>query len=152
MIFLILSIVTSTITVSFFKLFEKLGVNTFQGIVFNYITCAVLGNLITNEIPIISTQFYTQPWFPFTLILGFLFITIFFAIGQTSQKMGVTVSMVSAKLSVVIPILFALVFFKERISIIQIIGIVLSLLSVYFLSVKNKMKTIQKQKTIGYYL
>jgi drug/metabolite transporter (DMT)-like permease len=137
MTFLILSIIASTITVSFFKIFEHVGVNTLQGIIFNYITCAVLGNLITNETPVITTDFYNQPWFPYTLLLGFLFISIFFAIGQTSQKMGVSVSMVSAKLSVVVPIVFALLFFSESLTVFQIAGIVLSLLAVYFISQKH---------------
>lgn len=137
MIFLILSIIASTITVSFFKIFEHVGVNTLQGIIFNYITCAVLGNLITNETPVITTDFYNQPWFPYTLLLGFLFISIFFAIGETSQKMGVSVSMVSAKLSVVVPIVFALLFFSESLTVFQIAGIVLSLLAVYFISQKH---------------
>lgn len=137
MIFLILSIIASTITVSFFKIFERVGVNTLQCIIFNYITCAVLGNLITNETPVITTDFYNQPWFPYTLLLGFLFISIFFAIGETSQKMGVSVSMVSAKLSVVVPIIFALLFFSESLTVFQIVGIVLSLLAVYFISQKH---------------
>jgi drug/metabolite transporter (DMT)-like permease len=137
MIFLILSIIASTLTVSFFKIFERVGVNTLQGIIFNYITCAVLGNLITNETPVITTDFYNQPWFPYTLLLGFLFISIFFAIGETSQKMGVSVSMVSAKLSVVVPIVFALLFFSESLTVFQIAGIVLSLLAVYFISQKH---------------
>ena len=137
MIFLILSIIASTITVSFFKIFERVGVNTLQGIIFNYITCAVLGNLITNETPVITTDFYNQPWFPYTLLLGILFISIFFAIGETSQKMGVSVSMVSAKLSVVVPIVFALLFFNESLTVFQIAGIALSLLAVYFISQKH---------------
>lgn len=137
MIFLILSIIASTITVSFFKIFERVGVNTLQGIIFNYITCAVLGNLITNETPVITTDFYNQTWFPYTLLLGFLFISIFFAIGETSQKMGVSVSIVSAKLSVVMPIVFALLFFSESLTVFQIAGIILSLLAVYFISQKH---------------
>jgi drug/metabolite transporter (DMT)-like permease len=97
----------------------------------------VFGNLITNETPVITTDFYNQPWFPYTLLLGFLFISIFFAIGETSQKMGVSVSMVSAKLSVVVPIVFALLFFSESLTVFQIAGIVLSLLAVYFISQKH---------------
>ncbi len=138
MIFLIFSILASTITVSFFKIFERVGVNTLQGIIFNYVTCAVLGNLFTTETPVILTNFYQQDWFPYTLLLGFLFISIFFAIGETSQKMGVSVSMVSAKLSVVIPIVFALLFFSESLSFFQITGIILSLLAVYFISRKHE--------------
>jgi drug/metabolite transporter (DMT)-like permease len=138
MIFLLLSILTSTITVSFFKIFERVGVNTLQGIIFNYLTCAILGNLLSNEQAVITTSFYTQEWFIYTLILGFLFISIFFAIGQTTQKMGVSVSMVAAKLSVVIPILYALFIFKQSLSPLQLLGIVLSILAVYFISQKKE--------------
>lgn len=137
MIFLLLSILASTITVSFFKIFERVGVDTLQGIIFNYITCAILGNFITDQAPVITTDFYNQPWFPYALLLGFLFISIFFAIGQTSQKFGVSVSMVAAKLSVVMPIVFALLFFGENLTVFQITGIVLSLLAVYFISQKS---------------
>lgn len=143
MLFLLLSILASTITVSFFKIFERVGVNTLQAIVFNYITCAILGNLFSTETPVILTNFYQQDWFPYTLLLGFFFISIFFAIGETSQKMGVSVSMVSAKLSVVMPILFALIFFSESLSFFQIIGIVLSLLAVYFISRKHDDGTVK---------
>ncbi|MES2382302.1 MAG: EamA family transporter [Bacteroidota bacterium] len=137
MIFLLLSILASTITVSFFKIFEKVGVNTLQAIIFNYLTCAILGNLIDSEQAVITTTFYSEEWFKYTLLLGFLFISIFFAIGQTTQKMGVSVSMVSAKLSVVIPIVFALVMYKQNLVPIQILGIILSLLSIYFISKKQ---------------
>jgi drug/metabolite transporter (DMT)-like permease len=144
MIFLLLSILTSTITVSFFKIFERVGVNTLQGIIFNYFTCAVLGNFLSNEQAVITTTFYTQEWFIYTLILGFLFISIFFAIGETTQKMGVSVSMVAAKLSVVIPILYALLIFKQSLSPLQLLGIVLSLLAVYFIS--QKKETVSSKK------
>ncbi len=137
MIFLLLSILASTITVSFFKIFEKVGVNTLQAIIFNYLTCAILGNLIDSAQAVITTSFYNQEWFKYTLILGCLFISIFFAIGQTTQKMGVSVSMVSAKLSVVIPIVFALIMYKQNLVPIQILGIILSLLSIYFISKKQ---------------
>lgn len=141
MIFLLLSIFASTITVSFFKIFEKVGVNTLQAIIFNYLTCAILGNLIDSEQAVITTTFYNQEWFKYTLLLGFLFISIFFAIGQTTQKMGVSVSMVSAKLSVVIPIVFALVMYKQNLFPIQIIGIILSLFSIYFISKKQNISS-----------
>lgn len=145
MIFLLLSILASTITVSFFKIFEKVGVNTLQAIIFNYLTCSILGNLIDSEQAVITTTFYNQEWFKYTLLLGFLFISIFFAIGQTTQKMGVSVSMVSAKLSVVIPIVFALVMYKQNLVPIQIIGIILSLFSIYFISKKQNTSSTNKR-------
>jgi drug/metabolite transporter (DMT)-like permease len=138
MIFLLLSIIASTITVSFFKLFEKAGVNTFQAIIFNYLTCAAVGNLLAGKNAVILQPFWEFSWFFHTIIIGVFFISIFFAIGETAQKLGVSVSMVSAKLSVVIPVLVTVLFFSEVLSWLQITGILLSLLSVYLISKKEE--------------
>ncbi|MEI6596433.1 MAG: EamA/RhaT family transporter, partial [Bacteroidota bacterium] len=63
MIFLILSIFCSVITVSFFKIFERFKVDTFQAIVGNYFVCVITGNLISEK-AIINTEFWNEPWFP----------------------------------------------------------------------------------------
>jgi drug/metabolite transporter (DMT)-like permease len=145
MIFLLLSIIASTITVSYFKVFEKLGVHTLTGIVFNYLACAILGNFVGVSDAVFSTPFWTMEWFPYTVFLGFMFITIFFAIGKTVQQMGVSVSMVSAKLSVVVPILFAVSMYSENVKYMQLIGIVLSLIAVYFISKKDQSEKTQNK-------
>jgi drug/metabolite transporter (DMT)-like permease len=137
MTFLLLSIIASTITVSFFKLFEKAGVNTFQAIIFNYLTCAVVGNILAGKDAVILQPFWEFPWFYYTIIIGLFFISIFFAIGETAQKLGVSVSMVSAKLSVVIPVLVTVLFFSEVLSWMQVSGILISLVSVYLISRKE---------------
>jgi hypothetical protein len=104
MIFLLLSIVFSTLTVSFFKLFERKGVHTFHAIVVNYLTCGIIGSFFVKN-PFYTSAFWTSPWLIYTLILGFLFISIFYLIALTAQKISVSASMVAAKLSVVIPVL-----------------------------------------------
>lgn len=137
MIYLLLSIIFSTITVIFFKLFDLKKVDTFQAIVFNYLSCTIAGSLFANH-TIISPAFWNTPWFPFVLILGFLFITIFFAIGKTAQEVSASASMVAAKLSVVIPVLFAVIFYNENLKGLQILGIVFSLVSVYLMSASKE--------------
>jgi drug/metabolite transporter (DMT)-like permease len=137
MIYLLLSILFSTFTVIFFKVFELKKVDTFQAIVFNYLSCTIAGNIFANH-TIFSPAFWLTPWFPFALILGFLFITIFFAIGKTAQEVSASASMVAAKLSVVIPVLFAVIFYNESLKGLQILGIVLSLVSVYLMSASKE--------------
>ena len=137
MIFLILSILCSVITVSFFKLFERYNVQLFQALVGNYFACVVIGNLISDK-AIITTDFWLEPWFPYTIALGFLFISIFYCIAQTTQQLGISVSMVAAKLSVAIPVLFAVFYYHENISLIKIGGITISLLAVFLISKKDK--------------
>lgn len=147
MIYLILSIVFSVVTVSFFKLFEKYNVQTFPAIVFNYIACVVIGNSI-SENPIVTTPFYEQNWFPYTVILGILFISIFLCIGLTAQKIGVSVSMISAKLSVVIPVTVALFLHNESLDVVKIGGIILSLVAVYFISKKGATQTLKSYQLL----
>jgi drug/metabolite transporter (DMT)-like permease len=146
MIYLILSIITSVIVVSYFKLFDKYQVNTFQAIVVNYITCTVMGNIMAEK-PGITTPFWNEGWFPYTLVLGFLFISVFYSISQTAQKVGVSVSMVAAKLSVAIPVVYAFLFFNETLGMLKLSGIILSLAAVYFISRNNQTST---QKGLWY--
>jgi drug/metabolite transporter (DMT)-like permease len=146
MIYLILSIITSVIVISYFKLFDKYQVNTFQAIVVNYITCTVMGNIMAEK-PGITTPFWNEGWFPYTLVLGFLFISVFYSISQTAQKVGVSVSMVAAKLSVAIPVVYAFLFFNETLGMLKLSGIILSLAAVYFISRNNQTST---QKGLWY--
>lgn len=136
MIFLLLSIFLSVLTVSFFKLFETYGVNTFQAIFINYITCILVGNLLSTD-AIILHSFWLEPWFVYAFLLGFVFISVFYAIGLTSQKMGVSVSMVAAKLSVVIPVAMAFFLHGEVLGVFKIVGIILSLVAVFLISKKE---------------
>lgn len=136
MISLLLSISLSVLTVCFFKLFERYRVHTFQAIIANYATCVLVGNLLSPE-AIITRTFWSDPWFPYAFILGFVFISVFYSIGLTSQKMGVSVSMVAAKLSVVIPVTVAVLFHGEGLNIFKVAGILLSLVSVYLISKKS---------------
>ncbi|TAE84795.1 MAG: DMT family transporter [Bacteroidetes bacterium] len=133
MIYLLLSVCASVLVVSYFKLFERFQVDVLQAIVVNYVTCSIMGNLMSDK-PIVTTAFYLEPWFPYTLVLGFLFISIFYCIAQTAQKVGVSISMVAAKLSVAIPVLFAVMVHHEDLGFYKAMGILLSLIAVYFIS------------------
>lgn len=133
MIYLLLSILTSTLTVSFFKLFEIKKVHTFQAIIANYITCSFIGSAFSHN-HFWTPQIWQSEWFLYTAVLGLLFISIFYFIALTAQKISVSASMVSAKLSVVIPVLLAWIFYGETLSMLKITGIVLSLIAVVFIS------------------
>jgi drug/metabolite transporter (DMT)-like permease len=140
MIYLLLSVLLSVLTVSFFKLFERYGVHTLQVIVVNYVTCILIGNCTAPE-AIILQPFWKEDWFPYAVILGFVFISTFYTIGFVSQKIGVSVSMVAAKLSVVIPVTIAFLFHGENASGLKILGILISLVAVYLISKKEKENT-----------
>ncbi|MEP7279391.1 MAG: EamA family transporter [Bacteroidota bacterium] len=138
MLFLVGSIIlTSYLTLSF-KVTERLRINTFHAIVFNYITCVVTGSLFNRHFPINSAALQ-QAWFPWALLMGALFISIFNVIGFTTQQLGVSVASVANKLSLVIPFLFSLYLYNEKVTALKATGIVLALISVY-LTVKPEKK------------
>ncbi len=137
MIYLFLSILFSTLTVTYFKIFELKKVQTFQAIIVNYITCGVIGTSF-SERAIWHPEVYSSPILLYTFILGFLFISIFYCIALTAQKISVSASMVAAKLSVVVPVVLAWLLYQEHITWMQIVGILLSLAAVYFISRKEQ--------------
>lgn len=150
MINLILSILFSSSLYVFFKYFEKYEVNTLHAIIVNYIvagTCGFLlydGNVSFSAIP-------DKSWFIGAIALGLMFIFIFNLMALTSQKNGLSVASVSGKMSVVVPILFAVFVYKEQLGFLKVIGIIIALLAVYFTSVKEKSNTIPfDKKTLIY--
>ncbi len=137
MIYLLLSVLSSTAIFVLFKLFNKYNVDTLQAIVFNYITACSCGVVLYNK-PINIDSFISENWFYAALGLGFLFISIFNVMALTAQKNGLSVASVASKMSVIIPILFSIIVYNEIISFKKIIGIILALLAVYLTSIKPK--------------
>ena len=136
MIHLLLAIVFSSLLYIIFKLFSKYKVNTFQAIVFNYIVAFFVGISISNE-NIELQSILHKPWLIGSVLLGALFIIVFNILGKTSQENGISVASVSSKMSMIIPILFGILFLKEAISYGKTIGIIIALIAVYFTSKKE---------------
>ncbi|NUM51204.1 MAG: EamA family transporter [Flavobacteriales bacterium] len=134
MIYILLSIFCSSCLFLFFKFFETQKIDTFQAIVVNYLVASIFGFLRAESI---SENIVNQNWFTHALIIGVLFIFMFYAIAYTSQKIGPSVASVANKLSVVIPVFFAVVLYNDSVSFLKMAGIALALLGVYFATQKN---------------
>ncbi len=137
MIYLLLSILSSTAIFVLFKLFSKYNVNTLQAIVINYFAAFSLG-ILANDTPINFNAIIKSDWFYGAVVLGFLFFAIFNVMALTAQKNGLSVASVASKMSVIIPIVFGIYIFKESIGTQKIVGIILALVAVYLTSVKQK--------------
>ena len=131
MLFLIGSIVfTSWLTLSF-KVLERFQINNLQAIVFNYFTCVAVGIFINGESPI-HTQTLNAAWISWSVGLGCFFIFSFNLMAFTTQKMGVAVSSVTNKLSLVIPFVFSIYLYNESATFLKITGIVVAMIAVVF--------------------
>lgn len=137
MIALLLSIVSATVIFVVFKLFSKYEINTLHAIVVNYMVACGCG-LYFQESEIVLTEIATNEWFPFAVGLGALFITVFNLMALTTQRSGLSVVSVATKMSVVIPVVFGLIYYKESLGTLKSLGIILALLAVYLTSVKTR--------------
>ena len=86
-----------------FRAFEKWGVNRFSAIVINYGVASLLGWTLAGGIPAMKTA-YEMPWFYLTMVMGLGFLFLFNIMAKCTAELGVAVSSIASKLSLVIPI------------------------------------------------
>ncbi|MEO5681331.1 MAG: EamA family transporter [Chitinophagaceae bacterium] len=122
-------LLTSYLTLAF-TITKRLGINTFQAIVFNYLTCVITGSFFNGHFPL-DAEAIRQPWFIWAVLMGAVFIATFNIVAFTAQQLGVSVASVSYKLSMVIPFVFSVWLYKEPLTILKLLGIVLALVAVY---------------------
>ncbi|MEN8119300.1 MAG: EamA/RhaT family transporter [Bacteroidota bacterium] len=137
MIFLILSIISSSLIYVIFKLLDKISIKIFPVIIINYLTAALTGYLF-REKDFSVQEIFTADWIYISIIIGILFIAMFYLIGISTQKAGITVTSISTKMSVVFPMLFSILYYGESLYLLKIGGIFLALLSIILSTIKDK--------------
>jgi len=140
MFYLIATILLNTVLSVIFKLMPRYKVDVLQAIVVNYWVCVVTGSLFIGYFPINSAG-VQQPWFPWALLTGACFIMIFNLIGYRTRVDGITTTTIANKLSLVIPVLLAIVLYKEKATGAEIAGIVLAFPAVYLTSRAKEQNT-----------
>lgn len=130
MLYILLTIIISVLLLLVFKAFQKYGVNSLAAIVVNYITAAVTGILFLNSGISISSVIHSD-WIFICLPLGVLFISIFYLIALTTQKISISAASVANKMSVIMPVLYSLIFLGQQLSVVKVTGIVLAMVAVY---------------------
>ncbi len=125
MIYILLSIVLSSLLIACFKFFEQYGIRSAIAIPFNYLSASLLGIIFGREI-IFNLDYAHATWLPYTLIFGLFFIGIFNLIGIGVKKSGLMVVSIAQKMSLIIPLAFGIFFLKESLGILKSIGIILA--------------------------
>lgn len=132
MLELILTILFGTLVIISFKVMSLLKLNVNQIITFNYLVAATFGFTIWDE-PLSFVVWQSKPWFELSIIIGVFFIITYKLFGLSSDKAGLAVTAVASKMSVIIPVLAGFLIFHDSINIIKIVGILLALISFYFI-------------------
>ena len=137
MLYLALSVLSSTWIFVVFKLYDVYKVQTLIAIIVNYFTACSVGLLLYDQ-PLEIQQILGASWIWGPIFMGVLFITIFNLMAKTSQVAGVSVASVATKMSLVIPVLLGVLLYREQLSAFETIGILLALAAVYLVSGKGK--------------
>lgn len=140
MILILLAILSSTGILICFKSFKKFNIEILPAIVINYITAGFMG-FILSETSISPKHLIEQNWLGIALIIGILFIVVFFIIGESSQKAGITVTSLASKMSFIIPILFSILYFKESVTEMMFIGFLIAVTSIILAVYKPSKKS-----------
>ncbi len=142
MIWLLISIVCNTLLLLILKSFDRFGINTLHGIVVNYLTAGSLALYLASEQPAEANA----SWYWIPLVLGSLFISIFFLIARTAQTIGVSVATVANKMSVVIPVVLAILLYHDPVTFWKIAGMVIALLAVWLTTKTNEQQATGNSK------
>ncbi|NQU53695.1 MAG: EamA family transporter [Bacteroidetes bacterium] len=139
MVYLLASILSSSMIYVVFRLAKNYSCNLSTLITINYLTATILGFLLfqpTNG----NLRNNVIQWLPFGILLGVLFIVMFYLIGNSSQKAGIAVTTLANKLSLVFPVLFSLLYFNEKITLLKTTGLITAFIAVFLTVYKKEIK------------
>ena len=127
-----------------FKMFDRYRVNTLNAIVVNYWVAATLSILLDSS-GISLNKAPLEPWFLQAIMMGFLFITLFNIIAKSTQNIGVSVTTVANKMSLIMPVMFSIIVLHDAVNVVKVIGIVLALLAVYLTTKSDNRSAVDKR-------
>lgn len=109
----ILNLVIATICAAmfsiFFKIFEIRKIDSMQAIFFNYLTAFVLGLIFSFDGTLVSNPL-KERWLGPVALLGFIFIAGMVILSKSTERVGVAISTVCSRASMIIPIILSYIF------------------------------------------
>jgi drug/metabolite transporter (DMT)-like permease len=133
------------------KYFQKWNIYNLHGLTFNYITAATF-SFFSNYEENSALLPQVPDFLPFTILIGCLFISVFYIAALTAQKCGIAVTSIAGKMSMVVPITMSFWLYGDKITIVKVIGILLALTAVVLSSIRKENKTENTTATAGKWL
>jgi len=139
MLFLLLTVLFTTLVFIVFKLFDKKGIQLFPAIVVNYVTAFTLGVLfIPNTSLAIESALQLPTWFVGGSVLGIFFISVFYLMGISSQRIGISVTTIASKMSLVFAMaLFIILRPTEKLTLMKVVAMIFAVAGVVLSSLKE---------------
>jgi len=134
------SILTSSLLVLLFRIYDQYKFPLLPVITINYFVCIILGILSIPNLSI-ALQAYTFGSALLAIVQGVLFISIFFLIGKGAQSLGLAYTSIICRVSVVMVVLLSWLAFQEPLSAQKSIGLLVAIGAIVLLNwqeLKNK--------------
>jgi drug/metabolite transporter (DMT)-like permease len=137
MIFLVLAILGSGAIPVVFRAFEGWRVNVFWAIPVNYITCVLVGNLLSWK-SLSLAGLASQSWIFFAALQGVILAVNFYLLAHTAQRVGVAIASLASRLSVAIPSILAFRLYGDSLTVVKIFGLLAALLALYLCTASDQ--------------
>ena len=136
MINIIYTILLFNILIIIFKMFEKYKVDNLQALIVNYLTAAGCSYFFLEQ-DLSLNNVLNSDWLYHAMIIGTLFIIVFNFYAFGTQKVGIAVTTVANKMSLIIPVCAALILYpNEEFTSLKGIAFILALIGIYLSSTK----------------
>lgn len=110
-LFLIIATVLTAMFSIVFKIYDRKGIDANQGIFFNYLTAFILGTLFSLRGGVVVNPLKSD-WLIDVIILGLIFMAGMVFLSASTKRVGVAISTVCSRASMVIPIIVSYMFIE----------------------------------------
>ena len=136
MINIIYTVLLFNVLIIVFKMFEKYKADNLQALIVNYLTAAGCSYFFLEQ-DLSLNQVLNSEWLYHAIIIGALFIIVFNFYALGTQKVGVAVTTIANKMSLIFPVSTALVLYpNEEFTFLKGIAFALAFIGIYLSSTK----------------
>ena len=141
---LFLAIFLSSLIFVLFKVFPLFKIDTFQAIVFNYISAFLCGYILYGS-DLKEEAWENTNWIFYAVLAALLFISLFVLMGKSAQKNGMAITSVAVKMSMAVSVLGMVFIYNEQLPFLKIIAILLAFSGVILVSFSKKSSNSKQQ-------
>ena len=117
-------------------MFKKYKVDNLQGLIINYLTAATCSYFFIKEDVSVDVILNSE-WMYHAMIIGALFIVVFNFYAYGIQKVGIAITTVANKMSLIIPVCAAIILYGDSFTYLKGIAFFLALSGIYLSSTKG---------------
>ncbi|MBP9194145.1 MAG: hypothetical protein KBF57_05640 [Saprospiraceae bacterium] len=130
---LLFCILLNVVVAIIFKIFPRYNIDVKRAIIVNYFTCVATA-WAADYVEFNTHLPMVKDFVIWTLPMGILFFTVFLIIGKTVASFGVLVATTSQKLSLILPVVIALLFFDEPLTTWKLPGLLAAIGAVVYIN------------------